>query len=90
VTAEKKRAVTGNRAKALAADIELWEADCEEHANVLAEKHSLKVKEVRRHMLSSTTFKPCHEVSTYNAKISCIMTDLNEGKRLVWTAVGLN
>ncbi|KAJ7711919.1 hypothetical protein B0H14DRAFT_2645573 [Mycena olivaceomarginata] len=58
VTAEKKRAVTGNRAKALAADIELWEADREEHANALAEKHGLKVKEVRRRMLSSTTFKP--------------------------------
>ncbi|KAJ7318588.1 hypothetical protein DFH08DRAFT_971331 [Mycena albidolilacea] len=60
VTAEKKRAVTGNPAKALTADIELWEADCEEHANAMAEKYGLKV-------------------STYNAKISCIMTDLNEG-----------
>jgi hypothetical protein len=76
--------------KALAADIEPWEADCEEHANALAEKHGLKVKEVRRRMLSSTTFKPRRKVSTYNAKISRIMTDLNEGKRLVWTAVGLN
>ncbi|KAJ7814781.1 hypothetical protein B0H14DRAFT_3476796 [Mycena olivaceomarginata] len=80
VTAEKKRAVTGNRAKALAADIELWEADHEEHVNALAEKHGLKVKEVRRHMLSSTTFKPRRKVSTYNAKISRIMTDLNEGR----------
>ncbi|KAJ7741227.1 hypothetical protein B0H14DRAFT_3515335 [Mycena olivaceomarginata] len=80
VTAEKKRAVTGNRAKALAADIELWEADREEHANALAEKHGLKVKEVRRRMLSSTTFKPRRKVSTYNAKISRIMTDLNEGR----------
>ncbi|KAJ7787489.1 hypothetical protein B0H14DRAFT_3505436 [Mycena olivaceomarginata] len=76
----KSGAVTGNRAKALAADIELWEADREEHANALAEKHGLKVKEVRRRMLSSTTFKPRRKVSTYNAKISRIMTDLNEGR----------
>ncbi|KAF8181395.1 hypothetical protein K438DRAFT_1767895 [Mycena galopus ATCC 62051] len=78
-TAEKKRAVTGNRAKALAGDIELWEAEREERAHALAERHGLKVKEVRRRMLSSTTFKPRRRVNPYNAKISRIMADLNEG-----------
>jgi hypothetical protein len=89
-TAEKKRTVTGNRAKALAADIELWEADRKEHANALAEKHGAKVKEVRRRMLASTTFKPRRKVSAYNAKISHIMTDLNKGKPLFGMFVGVN
>ncbi|KAJ7840327.1 hypothetical protein B0H14DRAFT_3458243 [Mycena olivaceomarginata] len=81
-TLEKKRAVTGNRAKALAADIELWEAEREERANALAVKHGANVKEVRRRMLSSTAFKPRRRVSTYNAKISRIMMDLNGGRGL--------
>jgi hypothetical protein len=69
--------------QALAADIELWEGEHEERAIELAEKHGLKAKEVHRRMLSSTTFKPRRKVSTYNAKISRIMTDLNQGKLLV-------
>jgi hypothetical protein len=88
VTAEKKRVVTGNQAKALAADIELWETECEERAHSLAEKHGLKVKEVRRRMLLSTTFKPHRRVSPYNAKISRIMADLNDGELAFRTAVG--
>ncbi|KAJ7801169.1 hypothetical protein B0H14DRAFT_2243105, partial [Mycena olivaceomarginata] len=70
------------RAKALAADIELWEAEREERANALAVKHGANVKEVRRRMLSSTAFKPRRRVSTYNAKISRIMMDLNGGRGL--------
>lgn len=86
VTAEKKRVVTGNQAKALAADIELWER--KERVHSLAETHELKVKEVRRRMLLSTTFKPHRRVSPYNAKISCIMADLNDGELAFRTAVG--
>ncbi|KAJ7832764.1 hypothetical protein B0H14DRAFT_3463206 [Mycena olivaceomarginata] len=56
------------------------DSDREEHANALAEKRGLKVKEVCQRMLLSTTFKPRRKVSTYNAKISRIMTDLNEGR----------
>jgi hypothetical protein len=86
-TAEKKRTVAGHWAKALAADIKLWETGHEELVHSLAEKHRMKVKEVRRRMLASTTFKPHHRVSPYNAKISRIMADLNEGKLAFWTAV---
>jgi hypothetical protein len=87
---EKKRAVTGNQAKALAADIELWEAEREERANALAVKHGANVKEVRRRMLSSTAFKPRRRVSTYNAKISRIMMDLNGGRLIFRAALGGN
>ncbi|KAJ7209893.1 hypothetical protein B0H12DRAFT_971763, partial [Mycena haematopus] len=48
----------------------------------LAEKHGMKVKEVRRRMLSSSTFKTKRKVSLYNAKISRIMADLNGGRDL--------
>ncbi|KAJ7165724.1 hypothetical protein B0H12DRAFT_1246941 [Mycena haematopus] len=66
----------------LAADLNDWEVECEERAEMLAEKHSMKVKEVRRRMLSTSTFKPKRKVSVYNAKISRIMADLNTGRGL--------
>ncbi|KAJ7186273.1 hypothetical protein B0H12DRAFT_1246721 [Mycena haematopus] len=66
----------------LAADLNDWEVEREERAEMLAEKHSMKVKEVRRRMLSTSTFKPKRKVSVYNAKISRIMADLNTGRGL--------
>jgi len=46
---------------------------------ILALKHGMKLKEVRRRMLSSTAFKSCRKVSLYNAKISHIMRTRNAG-----------
>ncbi|KAJ6493860.1 hypothetical protein DFH09DRAFT_1337849 [Mycena vulgaris] len=66
----------------LAADLTTWEVEHKERMQDLAEKHCMKVKEVRRQMLLSSAFKPKHKVSVYNAKIACIMAGLNEGQEL--------
>ncbi|KAJ7071766.1 hypothetical protein B0H15DRAFT_741436, partial [Mycena belliarum] len=41
--------------------------------------HSMKIKEVRRRMCSGSSFKAKRAVTLYNAKISHLMKDLNEG-----------
>ncbi|KAJ6499895.1 hypothetical protein DFH09DRAFT_1102817 [Mycena vulgaris] len=76
-TAEARRKSLGNRD--FAADLAAWEVEREERAQQLAEKHSMKVQEVRRRMLSTSAFKPKRKASLYNAKISRIMADINEG-----------
>jgi hypothetical protein len=63
----------------LAADLDELEAEREERAQALSAKHGMKVKEVRRRMLSASTFKTRRKASLYNAKISRIMRNLNEG-----------
>jgi hypothetical protein len=40
----------------------------------------MKVKDVRRRMLATSTYKMPRKPSLYNAKISVIMADLNAGK----------
>jgi hypothetical protein len=63
---------------ALAADLDAWEVECEECVCKLMEKHGMKPKEVCCCMLSLSTYDARCRPSTYNAKISCIMADLNE------------
>ncbi|KAJ7238537.1 hypothetical protein B0H12DRAFT_1237895, partial [Mycena haematopus] len=82
IPVRKHRRVIVAGANDLAADLNDWEVEREERAEMLAEKHSMKVKEVRRRMLSTSTFKPKRKVSVYNAKISRIMADLNTGRGL--------
>ncbi|KAJ7475286.1 hypothetical protein B0H11DRAFT_1918251 [Mycena galericulata] len=64
----------------LLVDLDTWEAEREEHAVELAEKHGVKLKEVRRHMMALSTFKKSCKPSLYNAKITAIMARLNEGR----------
>ncbi|KAJ7351491.1 hypothetical protein DFH08DRAFT_625896, partial [Mycena albidolilacea] len=64
----------------LAADLDAWEVEREERVHELAEKHGMKPKEVRRRMLSLSTYGARRRPSTYNAKISRIMADLNESR----------
>ncbi|KAJ6554003.1 hypothetical protein DFH09DRAFT_1318663 [Mycena vulgaris] len=68
--------------KSLAADLATWEVEREERVQELTDKHSMKVKEVHRRMLSTSAFKPMRKVSLYNAKIARIMAGLNEGRVL--------
>ncbi|KAJ7660015.1 hypothetical protein B0H14DRAFT_3540432 [Mycena olivaceomarginata] len=65
---------------ALAGDLDAWELKREEHVHELAEKHGMKLKQVRRCMLALSTYVVRHKPSTYNAKISRIMVDLNKSQ----------
>ncbi|KAJ6496849.1 hypothetical protein DFH09DRAFT_1337059 [Mycena vulgaris] len=58
------------------------EVEREERAQELSDKHGMKLKEVRRRMLSASAFKPKRKVSVYNAKIGRIMATENEGREL--------
>jgi hypothetical protein len=78
-TAQKHRGDTATKMQNLAADLDELEVEREEHAQALSAKHGMKVKEVCCRMLSSSAFKTQRKASLYNAKISCIMHDLNEG-----------
>ncbi|KAJ7159902.1 hypothetical protein C8R43DRAFT_1124265 [Mycena crocata] len=81
-TARKRKEAKGDKTGTLAQDIKQWELEREERVHELAAKHDIKAKEVRRRMLASTTLKPSRKPSLYNAKISRIMADLNEGHEL--------
>ncbi|KAJ7687989.1 hypothetical protein B0H14DRAFT_3533638 [Mycena olivaceomarginata] len=76
-SAARRREAGGKRLDALAKDLDAWEVEREERVHTLAEKHSMKPAEVRRRMLALSTYGGRRKVSTYNAKISRIMTDLN-------------
>ncbi|KAJ7441236.1 hypothetical protein FB451DRAFT_1414717 [Mycena latifolia] len=76
-TACKRKETKGSRMSDLARDVEAWEAEREERAQNLAEKYGMKVKEVRRRMLSASGFKTERKVSIYNAKISALMAKMN-------------
>ncbi|KAF8128325.1 hypothetical protein K438DRAFT_2140505 [Mycena galopus ATCC 62051] len=73
----RRREAGGKRLDALAEDLNTWEVEREERVHALAEKHGMKVLEVRRRMLALSTYGARRKVSTYNAKISRIMTELN-------------
>ncbi|KAJ7866800.1 hypothetical protein B0H14DRAFT_3442191 [Mycena olivaceomarginata] len=68
------------RLDALAGDLDAWEVEREECVHELAEKHGMKPKEVHRRMLALSTYGVHRKPSTYNAKISCIMADLNKSR----------
>ncbi|KAJ6600990.1 hypothetical protein DFH09DRAFT_1069681 [Mycena vulgaris] len=79
-TTRKRRGETAGRMQRLAEDLAALDAECEERAHELSDKHGMKLKEICRRMLSSSGFKTKCKVSLYNAKISAIMGKLNEGK----------
>lgn len=78
-TARKRRGRAESKMQALATDLNALETERNTTAETLALKHGMKLKEVRRRMLSSTAFKSCRKVSLYNAKISHIMRTRNAG-----------
>ncbi|KAJ7121069.1 hypothetical protein C8R44DRAFT_877378 [Mycena epipterygia] len=81
-TARKRRGDTEKKMQRLTADLDELEVEREERVQALLEKHGMKVKEVRRRMLSASGFKTRCTVSIYNAKISRIMRDLNAERGL--------
>ncbi|KAF7353146.1 hypothetical protein MSAN_01502100 [Mycena sanguinolenta] len=76
-TESKRRQERANRMEALAEDLDVWEAEREERVRELAEKHGMKPNEVRRRMLTLSTYGQRRKVSLYNAKVSRIMARLN-------------
>ncbi|KAJ6463866.1 hypothetical protein DFH09DRAFT_1346988 [Mycena vulgaris] len=76
------RSKKADKRQSLAADLAAWEVEREERAQELSDKHGMKLKEVRRRMLSASAFKPKRKVSVYNAKIGRIMATENEGREL--------
>ncbi|KAJ7129035.1 hypothetical protein C8R43DRAFT_1134316 [Mycena crocata] len=81
-TARKRKEEKGSKIAGLLRDLAQWEVEREERVHELAEAHSVKPAEVRRRMLASSNFKTTRKVSVYNAKISRIMANLNEGRDL--------
>ncbi|KAJ7767579.1 hypothetical protein B0H14DRAFT_3509785 [Mycena olivaceomarginata] len=85
-SALKKRGSNISKMKRLGGDLDVLDKELDERAEKLAEKYSMKVKDVRRRMLATSTYKMPRKPSLYNAKISVIMADLNtdreEGSRL--------
>ncbi|KAJ7846826.1 hypothetical protein B0H14DRAFT_3454093 [Mycena olivaceomarginata] len=79
-TATRRRKEGMKRLDTLAADLDAWEVEREERVHELAEKHGMKLKEVRRRMLALSTYGVCRKPSSYNAKISRIMADLNKSR----------
>ncbi|KAJ6480165.1 hypothetical protein C8R45DRAFT_933105 [Mycena sanguinolenta] len=79
-TAAKRKEEGAKHLEALAEDLDAWEAKREQRVQELADKHGMKVKEVRRRMLGLSTYSVRRRVSLYNAKISCIMGRLNAGR----------
>ncbi|KAJ7790837.1 hypothetical protein B0H14DRAFT_2625609 [Mycena olivaceomarginata] len=71
---------TTKRLKGLAEDLDAWEVEREERVQQLAEKHGMKVAEVRRRMLGLSTYGGRRKPSLYNAKVSRIMAGLNAGR----------
>jgi hypothetical protein len=55
-TAVRRRKEGMKRLDALAADLDAWEVEREERVHELVEKHSMKPKEVRRCMLTLSTY----------------------------------
>ncbi|KAJ7075100.1 hypothetical protein B0H15DRAFT_956759 [Mycena belliarum] len=78
-TTRKWRDAGVSKAQSFMADLNIWEVEREERAQVLSKRHGMKIKEVRRRMCSGSTFKAKRAVTLYNAKISALMKDLNEG-----------
>ncbi|KAJ6480187.1 hypothetical protein C8R45DRAFT_933122 [Mycena sanguinolenta] len=78
-TAAQWREERGKRLEVLAEDLDAWEVEQEKWVHELAEKHGMKVKEVRHHMLALSTYGARRKVSLYNAKISRVMGRLNSG-----------
>ncbi|KAJ7159181.1 hypothetical protein C8R43DRAFT_1124401 [Mycena crocata] len=78
-SARKRQEGGFDKSQKLTVDLNDWAREREERAHELATKHSIKVAEVRRRMMSSSAYKPKRKVSLYNAKISRIMANLNEG-----------
>jgi hypothetical protein len=90
----KKRGSNTSKMKWLGGDLDVLDKELDERAEKLAEKYSMKVKDVRRHMLATSTCKMPRKSSLYNTKTSVIMADLNAGKpsffffswsQLTWT-----
>ncbi|KAJ7782101.1 hypothetical protein B0H14DRAFT_3507366 [Mycena olivaceomarginata] len=81
-TAQHRRSgpPTTKRLKGLAEDLDAWEVEHEERVQQLAEKHGMKVAEVRRRMLGLSTYGGRRKPSLYNAKVSRIMAGLNAGR----------
>ncbi|KAJ7462184.1 hypothetical protein B0H11DRAFT_2241336 [Mycena galericulata] len=76
----RRRGKGSSNIQDLLVGLDAWEAEREERAVELAEKHGIKLKEVRRRMMALSTYKKSRKPSLYNAKITAIMARLNEGR----------
>jgi hypothetical protein len=66
--------------KRLHGDLDMLDKELNKCMEKPAKKYSMKVKDVRQHMFTSSTYKMHHKPSLYNTKISVIMADINTGK----------
>ncbi|KAJ7445127.1 hypothetical protein B0H11DRAFT_2249551 [Mycena galericulata] len=77
-TAVKRRTVKLGRMQRLAEEMEVFDAEREERAKELSDKHGIRLKEVRRRMMASSCFATRRRVSLYNAKIVALTERMNE------------
>ncbi|KAJ7456850.1 hypothetical protein B0H11DRAFT_1665697, partial [Mycena galericulata] len=81
-TAVQRRSEKSSRMRDLADELAALNAERGQRALELSEKYGVKLKEVRRCMMATSGFTTKRRVSLYNAKISVIMRDLNEGREV--------
>ncbi|KAJ7078406.1 hypothetical protein B0H15DRAFT_954537 [Mycena belliarum] len=79
-TARKRKDTAVNKMQGFTADLNAWEVECEERAHLLSKKYGMKIKEVWRRMLSSSSFKQQRAPTLYNGKIGRLVTRMNEGR----------
>jgi hypothetical protein len=83
-SALKRRGAKTSKMQRLGVDLDAVDEALEGHGERLADKYSMKIKDVRQRMLSSSNYKTRRKPSLYNAKISAIMADMNASKPFFW------
>ncbi|KAJ7607863.1 hypothetical protein FB45DRAFT_1039934 [Roridomyces roridus] len=77
-----RRQMRANKAQALADDIRDIRQAVENMLPEVAAKHSVTVKALRQRIYNGAGLKTKRNLSTYNAKVCCVMETLNEGLEL--------
>ncbi|KAJ7612135.1 hypothetical protein FB45DRAFT_1037062 [Roridomyces roridus] len=73
--------IRANKSQAVADDIRDIRQAVEDLVPVVATRHNMSVKEIRRRVYNVSALKAKrNKVSVYNAQVCCVMEDLNEGR----------
>ncbi|KAJ7608143.1 hypothetical protein FB45DRAFT_1039805 [Roridomyces roridus] len=76
-----RRQIRANKSQAVADDIRDIRQAVEDLVPVVAMRHNMKVKEIRRRVYNVSALKAKqNKVSVYNAQVCCVMESLNEGR----------
>ncbi|KAJ7816902.1 hypothetical protein B0H13DRAFT_1923245 [Mycena leptocephala] len=76
-SALKRRGASASKMQRLGGDLDAINVELAEHTDRLSTKYSMKPNDVHQRLLASSSYKPQHKPSLYNAKISVLMAELN-------------